>query len=266
VWTNLAHQGGVTPLREVYEDRFIKPSPTRALVAPTKGGNTQDPGEARPRGREGVIVALPDNFDFKLDIDVKRGLAVIEYTEYFDKSKLAGFGGNMCKVAFSYTIVNLEKFVGDEWRRRSYVSYDADKCAIEAVFELPFDAVPQVVLAIASEMSVRALVQGGLSLVNAVSKLQEILTKTSGALDNVRQFFGQSVEVSAVPKVDASTAMKLLSKPPLVQKMMEFMNILNSIPDKLERKPLNEAINEFKEKINKLVELSKELTSELTKQ
>jgi len=109
-------------------------------------------------------------------------------------------------------------------------------------------------------------VQGGLSLVNAVSKLQEILTKTSGALDNVRQFFGQSVEVSAVPKVDASTAMKLLSKPPLVQKMMEFMNILNSIPDKLERKPLNEAINEFKEKINKLVELSKELTSELTKQ
>jgi len=68
VWTNLAHQGGVTPLREVYEDRFIKPSPTRALVAPTKGGNTQDPGETRPGGWEGG--SQPNSFDAVVAFDV----------------------------------------------------------------------------------------------------------------------------------------------------------------------------------------------------
>lgn len=202
---------------------------------------------------------MPRDVDFKFSIDVARGLAIIDYTEYFDRS----IGSQLCKVALAFTAIEAGRYIHG-FENNTKVSYDAEQCMITSHFELPFDKAPAVAVAIASEISFRSLVQLGLSFVDALRRMQDLFRQTADVLKDLEGFYGQSINVSQL-QAQPNAVLKVASNPALMGKVMKMLSIFSELPDKVENKPLGELISELKPKIDELTSITREVQTALSR-
>ena len=207
-------------------------------------------------------VVFPSNTDLKVDFDVKRNIVVITYTEWFNMQK------ETCRAALaftSYSIANMMKGYGQGAYEGARISYDStSECRIDAEFEVPPDRAGTVLGAIIADISIRALAMTGMKLVDAITTYQEKhLKPIISVLDNVKKQLANTVDVTNM--MPSASPMNILTKPGLIKLALEYLNVLNKIPSKMEKKTLPEIEQELGPLMKQLQDLSQKIAQELTK-